>query len=306
MTEPLLTALRERVIDESEPLAGLLRKCLLLGAETGSKSLREWARSELNGYADDVEVPAYRVIHAGMVISYVSGYNRVRGQPWSWYNLPAKAREIVPEQLSLRSPLAELEQMATRQSVHFGSGRLSMAMQILNSTLPVGQDVDELAYAVQGAALAGVVDRIRTNLVEFIADLTADTPLDQLPSTAAVDAAVKEHLGVQYTTHVYTPAGPVAVGEGAQAHAQGSLEELVKALADLREQAEGEGEGELVEAVEELREAVQAETPDGAQVEEKAGRLSRVAEGLGNTAMTTAVSGVVEGATSLLMSGLFG
>ena len=80
----------------------------------------------------------------------------------------------------------------------------------------------------------------------------------------------------------------------------------MKALADLREQAEGEGEGELVEAVEELREAVQAETPDGAQVEEKAGRLSRVAEGLGNTAMTTAVSGVVEGATSLLMSGLFG
>ena len=34
MTSSLLTDLRERVIDESEPLPGLLRKCLMLGAES--------------------------------------------------------------------------------------------------------------------------------------------------------------------------------------------------------------------------------------------------------------------------------
>ncbi len=33
------------MLDESEPLAGLLRKCLLLGAETGSGSLRESVRT---------------------------------------------------------------------------------------------------------------------------------------------------------------------------------------------------------------------------------------------------------------------
>ena len=306
MTEPLLTALRERVIDESEPLAGLLRKCLLLGAETGSKSLRDWARFELNGYADDVEVPAYRVIPAGRFMSYVSGYTQVSNQPLSWCALPPKAREIVPERLTLRGPLAEIEQMATQNTGRLGTGPLSLALQIVNESLPFGQNAYELSYSVPGATLVGIVDCIRTNLVEFVADLTADTPLDQLPSKAAVEAAVKEHLGVQYTTHIHSPTGAVAVGDGAQAHAQVSLAELVKALEDLREQAEGEGQGALVEAVEELREAVQAEAPDAAQVKEKAGRLSRMAEGLGNTAMTTAVSGVVEVATSLLMSGLFG
>lgn len=35
MTDSLLRSLREHMLDESEPLAGLLRKCLLLGAETG-------------------------------------------------------------------------------------------------------------------------------------------------------------------------------------------------------------------------------------------------------------------------------
>ncbi|MCV7746188.1 hypothetical protein M3B82_008105 [Micrococcus luteus] len=49
MTSSLLTDLRERVIDEAEPLPGLLRKCLMLGAQTGSQSLREWARFELKG-----------------------------------------------------------------------------------------------------------------------------------------------------------------------------------------------------------------------------------------------------------------
>ncbi|MFF3869930.1 hypothetical protein [Micromonospora sp. NPDC001898] len=49
MTDTLLRSLREHLIDESEPLAGLLRKCLLLGAETGSQTLRDWARKELNG-----------------------------------------------------------------------------------------------------------------------------------------------------------------------------------------------------------------------------------------------------------------
>jgi hypothetical protein len=51
VTDALLRSLRERMLDESEPLAGLLRKCLLLGAETGSVTLRYWARKELNGTA---------------------------------------------------------------------------------------------------------------------------------------------------------------------------------------------------------------------------------------------------------------
>ncbi|MEU8282582.1 hypothetical protein [Micrococcus luteus] len=220
--------------------------------------------------------------------------------------MPPKAREFVPEKLNLRGPLAEIEQMATQDAVRFGTGPLSLALQLINEALPFGQQAYELAYSVPGASLVGIIDRIRTNLVEFVADLTMDTPLDQLPSTAAVDAAVREHLGVQYTTNIYTPAGPVAVGQDAQAHAQGSLEECVKALAELRAQAAEAGEDELVEAVQELRDAVEAEAPDCALVEEKAGRLKRLAAGLGNTLLTTMTSGAVEGVGSLLMSGVFG
>ena len=58
MTDTLLRSLRDRLLDESEPLAGLLRKCLLLAAQTGSELLRQWARYELNGYDEGVELPS--------------------------------------------------------------------------------------------------------------------------------------------------------------------------------------------------------------------------------------------------------
>ncbi|WP_433574164.1 hypothetical protein [Nocardia brasiliensis] len=56
----LLGDLRERVLDESEPLAGLLRTCLALAAVTGSEALRSWAANELKGYEDRAEVPVCR------------------------------------------------------------------------------------------------------------------------------------------------------------------------------------------------------------------------------------------------------
>lgn len=60
----LLFQLRNAVIDENEPTAGLLRKCIVLGAYTGSEQLKRWARSELNGYTDQDELPVYRTIPA--------------------------------------------------------------------------------------------------------------------------------------------------------------------------------------------------------------------------------------------------
>lgn len=57
MADTLLRSLFTQVLDESQALPGLLRKCLALGAETGSESLRSWARNELNGYHDQEAVP---------------------------------------------------------------------------------------------------------------------------------------------------------------------------------------------------------------------------------------------------------
>src|SRR4051794_40554338 len=103
--DTLLRSIRERLLDESEPLAGLLRKCLMLGAETGSDSLRNWARSELNGYGDGAEVPSYRKLH-GVPISMnsMSGRTWATGQIIDRHQLPKDAWEYVPEEFPFRQP----------------------------------------------------------------------------------------------------------------------------------------------------------------------------------------------------------
>ncbi len=174
VTDTVLHALRTRALDESEPLAGLLRKCLILGAETGSDALREWARRELNGYADDSTVPEYRAIDGAVILfDSISGRAWATGQSIHPLQLPAKAREHLPETMTLRQPVEELERLAAEDSINFRTGALSFAEMLWNQELGAYQQVMNLRYALAGSTLAGIVGQVRTNLVEIVADLTA-------------------------------------------------------------------------------------------------------------------------------------
>ncbi len=78
------------MLDESEPLAGLLRKCPLLGAETGSDALRDWARRELNGYAEE-DVPNYRKLqNVPISMTSISGNTWTKGQVIDRLQLPSE------------------------------------------------------------------------------------------------------------------------------------------------------------------------------------------------------------------------
>lgn len=125
MTDTLLRALRERLLDESEPLAGLLRKCLLLGAETGSDSLRGWARQELNGYGDNDEVPECRKIQAAITMDSISGNTWAKNQIIDRLQLPSETWEYVPDSVSLKQPVEELEKVAAQGRVAFTSPGLA-------------------------------------------------------------------------------------------------------------------------------------------------------------------------------------
>jgi hypothetical protein len=65
------------LLDDSVPLSSLLQRCVVLSRQAGSEKLRDWARWELNGYADADTVPDYRHIHAVLmaVITNNAGYN---------------------------------------------------------------------------------------------------------------------------------------------------------------------------------------------------------------------------------------
>src|SRR4051794_29551220 len=113
-TENALRMLRARALDEDQSLAGLLRACLMLGAETHSEPLRAWASRELNGYDESDTLPPYRKMVAPLVMNSGSGRTWATGQQIRRLTVPAKYRILLPEELSSHQPIDELEPMLLR------------------------------------------------------------------------------------------------------------------------------------------------------------------------------------------------
>lgn len=308
--DTLLRSIRERLLDESEPLAGLLRKCLLLGAETGSDALRQWARRELNGYDGEEGVPEYRKL-SGVPISMdsISGNTLAKNQIVDRLNLPQESLEFVPEAIAMRQPIEELEALAKEKRLSFSPPGLAYAQMLWNQKLGAYQNIVSLSYVMPGTAIRGVLGQIRTQLVDLIADLTSDTPLAELPGKEQVDAAVSHHIGQVYNTTVHDAAGPLAIGTAAKASTEGlSIEDALKLLDAVRhaaDDAEGTDTQELVEALDELRVAVEQESPDTGEVVKKVGKLRAVTNKLGVAAITAATSSATTTLTELAMNGAF-
>lgn len=312
MTETLLRSLRERLIDESEPLAGLLRKCLLLGAETGSSSLRDWARHELNGYGDGIEIPTHRYVSVSTIkMNTISGYTVVTGQTIDRFNLPAKALDSVPERLFLRQPIEELESLASSPSLAITHSGLAYAQAVWNKQLDESQQITNLHFEISGAVITGMLGKIRTQLVDVVADLTADTPLTELPGKEQVDAAVGQRIGTQYNTTIHAANGPTSIGANATATSKGlSVEDALRLLDAVRSSSDGitdqGAKAELLQAVEDLRAETESGAPDTGAVMKKAGLLKAAAANVGVPAVSSAVGAATEVLTTLAMSGIFG
>jgi hypothetical protein len=289
-----------------------LRKCLLLGAETGSESLRQWARYELNGYDEDVDVPTYRLLPSLPIkVDSISGNTWAKGQIFDRVQLPLEAQKGVPESFPLRQPVEELESLAGKSSLSFTNTGLAHAQTIWNDTLGPFQQIVGMSYSLPGSVLAGVLGQIRTQLVDVVADLTAETPLAELPKKDAVDAAVGQHIGAQYNTTIQTANGPTAIGNKAKAKTEGlSVQDAIKfldaVLAAAKDVPDDQGRAELLAAVEELRATTQQDAPDTGDVVKRAGKLRVIAARIGIPAVTAAATAAVETVTTLALSGAFG
>ncbi|MGV9752693.1 AbiTii domain-containing protein [Nocardia farcinica] len=301
----LLRDLRVRVLDESEPLAGLLRKCLALGAITGSEDLRRWATQELKGYGPDDELPTYRMLSLPLFADSVSGYNFARGQAISRFAAPQEAREFIPETLPFRQPVEELA--ALNGSNRIGFEGLAFAASAWNKALPFGQEIVQLYYMTSDSAMTGMLGTVRTTLLEMVLDMTQDVPLDQLPSRNQVDAAVQVHVhgGTrdQYNLRVDTNHGVVGQGMGSTQNqhngTDSGLQQSIEAIrAALREVEDPDDRSAVTQAVDDFEEAVDEGDPE--TVRRRGGMLRRLAASIGNMALTAAVNEGVQAAVGAI------
>ena len=195
----LLAQIEDEALDHENDLASALRKCVALGGRNGSESLRTWATKELKGYDNTDELPSYRTVPAIIALSGQTHNAIIHSQRISPNELPDFTHGDVREQCSFFHPIAELA--AIVDHAKGGPVRLSLPYAADLARLMNHQAKDEallqhingLFWEVSRASVLGIIDTVRTTLVELVAEMRASIPAganDFIPSKEAADRAV--------------------------------------------------------------------------------------------------------------------
>ena len=177
-------------------LASTLRKCIVLGGKAGSEDLRAWASRELKGYGEADEVPEYRTVGAAIHADAFTGGAIVKRQHIGAGMLPEFVRDDVDETLTFRQGVGQLEALIDQAAKN---GYVDIAFPMVaeighlmdQASGNPAQRITALYWTVSEAALRGIVDHVRTALVELVAEMRAATPASAaLPTGQAADQAV--------------------------------------------------------------------------------------------------------------------
>ncbi|MFF0451188.1 hypothetical protein ACFYT4_33230 [Streptomyces sp. NPDC004609] len=219
-----LARLERDVLDDSVALASLLRQVLIMGGRASSEPLRTWARRELKGYTDAMnELPDYRKISVQLKADVIAGPKQFTGQEIGPQDLPESVRNDVKEEIGMTWGISEIQATAagSKDGKHIRLGMPGMAYVARLMTKDQQElqhnpflTVTSVYWSVSTAALEGVLDQVRTQLTEFVAELRATMPPgDEEPTSEQVRRAVSS---IQITVGDNSPvtvAAPVAYAE---------------------------------------------------------------------------------------------
>lgn len=191
-----LDRLQRALRDETRPLAPVLREVIMLGGDTHSTALRTWALHELQGYENsDVPIPDYRRIPAPLMTDYAAGMGIVTGHQVSYFELPEFAQDDLGDELRLGIGVHQIESLIAShrdRTVHLGPPMAAGLAQLMSQQL--GRHITRLYWSVHVSALEGVLDQIRTRLVQLVAELKAAMPRGQQDPTPDQVDQVLQHI----------------------------------------------------------------------------------------------------------------
>lgn len=194
----VLGQIEAALLDESVPIAAVLRKCVVLAGRTGSADLHTWATQELNGYERGAKLPDYRLISGTLSVDGIAGNYRIQGEAISTFDLPEAVREAFTGPIDLTQGIGEVESMASQARAEEGYVRLTVNGSIEAARLTTyhlaqnGQrytNVSAIYWKVSESTLRGVIDQVRNKLAQLVAELRSSSDHDE-PSSEDVQQAV--------------------------------------------------------------------------------------------------------------------
>jgi hypothetical protein len=260
-----VTLLDDIIDAATDPVASvpdLLRKVQVVARRVGAPDVEAWVRHELQGYPEDVELPAYRVLDA---------------QPIGRYTGPMGSSHL--EQLTLmapglerywtapmRAPVQSLVSLAGDEgddNIGYTWSHLDVEKYERSGVFSINMmGLFSVQSRVSRDALRGVVDNIKSKALDLALDLQAEYPDagEQGGPTVAAEPQLRQIV------YNFTTTNNISGGHGNNVAVGSNIEQRSKVrLGDTDDLRQGAEElGLDVEAVEEFITLVQEERdPDG-------------------------------------------
>jgi hypothetical protein len=244
--------------DDHVPIATLLRRARVLAFRLRHEPLKQWIKSELDGYSGDAELPDYRFLHLPSRGDVRTPFEMVSNIGLPMFNLPDDLRKMATE-VRVTNSIREIERMSKEEEgKHFWPPEVVM---LAHKYLPLRGTLIEAWNPLPTYLLEGILDAVRNRLQEFALELDTVQPgvLADFDLAAGIAAARVEQV---FNMTIHGGSNTIAAGNvvtqqvGSQV-ITGDMASLEKELQKL---------GVPLPEIEELREAI--ETDDQPEAKE--------------------------------------
>lgn len=231
----LLDDLINALSDENQSLGGILLKTKVFLHQIGRKELADWAKFEMSGYPDDVELPEYRHVAFQLLANVSNGVYRYPSHPIPTSHLDAWMKERFMND-EMRQPIATVESWCGPG----GTLQRPLPMELnpwLSKGLSGGMMVERAWCEVSIASVANILTQVRSRLLDFLLELK-DVVGDVSQDDDVKARAQSADLDGMFNKAVFGPNTTIIVGNNSSISASqsNSVGDLIGGSRGLAEQ----------------------------------------------------------------------
>ena len=223
--------------DSKGSLNDALLKTKILLYKIGKKDLATWVTSELQGYPDDAEVPAYRVVSAEVhgIIGNAAWQPRQELMPI--FHLTKEQQQSITES-KCRLSINAIEQAVERFRTKGGGLQMLIAPELTGAfqkPWSPGTQIHRVWCVINMIQVEAILTEVRSRLLDFVLELQGATG-EATGDNEMVEIAEKLDTGAMFqhavlsgnNTFVFGNANTITV-----TNTKGDLEGLLKVIRDL-------------------------------------------------------------------------
>ncbi len=222
------------VADESQPLSGILLRARVLASDLKTPELRDWVKSELDGYASRDDLPAYRVLYPQFFGTFTGPFGAAtKNVPLGVSGIPEGVRDVIAEH-PMFTGVGAIEDLYAADTDMYNHPKTADVVGLFRRFGPqiTGETLNAVEGVITKQAVRQVLSDIRSRFLEFLIELserhpelkTDDDAINQIPVSdvsnamqVIVHGSFNLHSGGTQMGDTYNVGQAGAMGPGSHA-----------------------------------------------------------------------------------------